>query len=344
MLQFCDSFDGYTAIADKWLAVPACNLNGNGAGIGTGSVRTGVRGMRIQNDQFGNPGGMRRTLPTGVDTIVVGFAYRRNGLGAGDCLQLWEGFGTTQHFKLMIESNNKLGVYRAGTKLGEGVTAIPQNVWTYIEVKVKIHDTTGTVEVRVNGAVDLSLTGQDTRNAGTAGLIDDIRLFNVYGQAIDVDDIVVMDTSGSTMNDFIGDIKIECILPGGNGNSSQFVGSDADSTNNFQLVDDNPPNDDTDYVQSSTVGQKDTYAYGNLATPSGTVYGVQVSSRVRKDDAGARKFVSVARLSSTEEDSAEYTLTTSYQYFAEVRPTKPGGGAWTITDVNNAEFGVKVST
>ena len=104
------------------------------------------------------------------------------------------------------------------------------------------------------------------------------------------------------------------------------------------------PNDDTEYVESSTAGHKDTYAYGNLATASGTVYAVQPVPYAKKNDAGpSRSIVSVARLSGTEEDSAVKTLSTSYAYFGDIRATKPGGGQWTIADVNSAEFGVKVN-
>jgi hypothetical protein len=42
-------------------------------------------------------------------------------------------------------------------------------------------------------------------------------------------------------------------------------------------------------------------------------------------------------------DSAVKTLTTDYIYLPDIRETKPGGGAWTITDVNNAEFGIKIN-
>jgi len=212
----------------------------------------------------------------------------------------------------------------------------------YIEVKVTINDSTGVAQVRLGEATEINLTSQDTRNGGNAS-VDLVRFYQTTNPSY-VDDVVVMDSSGSAMNDLIGDIKVECLLPNGNGNSSQLAGSDGNSTDNYALVDEVPANADTDYVQSATVGQKDTYTYGNLATTAGTVHGVQVATYARKTDAGTRKIASVARLSTTEEDSAEFILSTSYQVLTDVRPTKPGGGAWTIADVNNAEFGVKVST
>jgi len=107
-------------------------------------------------------------------------------------------------------------------------------------------------------------------------------------------------------------------------------------------VDETTPNDDTDYVESGTAGDKDTYTYTNLTPTAGTVYGVQILPYVRKTDAGARSIKSIARHSGTEVDGPEQVLGTSFVYARDIREAKPGGGAWSISDVNGAEFGVKV--
>jgi hypothetical protein len=143
--------------------------------------------------------------------------------------------------------------------------------------------------------------------------------------------------------DFLGDVRVQALLPTGNGNSSQLVGSDGNSTDNYLLVDEVPPNEDTDYVESATVNDKDTYVFGNLTPTTGTVFGVQIVAEARKTDAGVRSFKSVARLSATEADGPDTTLSTTYAFYMDKRDTKPGGGSWTITNVNDAEFGVKVT-
>ena len=226
-------------------------------------------------------------------------------------------------------------------------TVLSQDTFYYIELKVTISDSAGVIVLKINGATELNLTSQDTRNGGNA-TADTITLGaggqNNSAAIFSYDDLYICDGTGSAPdNDFLGDCRVEASLPSGNGNSSQLVGSDADSTNNYLLVDESAPNGDTDYVESSTVGNKDTYAMGNLASTSGTVYGVQPVPVAKKTDAGSRSIVSVVRLSSTEVDSAAKTLTSSYLILPDVRTTKPGGGAWTITDWNNAEAGVKVN-
>lgn len=284
-------------------------------------------------------------------TWIVGFAFRLVISGGNkQILQFASGATVQCGLWYLTGSTAVLAFYRGDgtTQLGtSGANALSSNIWYYVEVKVTISTTVGTVDVKVDGASWISLTGQNTAAAG--GTTADRVAFRAGGSsgtstARFFDDTYVLDGTGSApTNDFLGDCKVECIRPSGNGNSSQLVGSDGNSTDNYLLVDETTPNGDTDYVESSTVGNKDTYVFGDLATTTGTVYGVQVNPYARKTDAGSRSIVSVARLSGTEADGAAKTLSTSYLFLPDVRETKPGGGSWTITDINNAEFGVKVN-
>lgn len=90
------------------------------------------------------------------------------------------------------------------------------------------------------------------------------------------------------------------------------------------------------------MGDKDTYTYEAMPN-SGTVHGVQIIPCAYKTDASARQIYTVARHSGSEVDSAAHTLTTSYAYYHDIRETKPGGGSWSVSDVNGAEFGVKIA-
>lgn len=294
---------------------------------------------------------------------VVGAAYYwGSGSTVQRCLSIWDGgpyqIGTIQ-CGLRIDASGYVYVYRAGsttdgTQLGT-TAQIPNfqyNKWYYVEFYLKIDNSAGVAKVAVNGTTICNFTSQDTQNTANAYA----NTVQVGGAADDgggltyMDDIYMCDgqtgAGSNPCNDFLGDIRVDAVFPNGNGNSSQFVGSDGNSTDNYLLVDESSttwPNDDTDYVESGTVGNKDTYAFGNLASASGTVFGVQVLPYVKKTDAGARKICSVARLSGTEVDSADKDILTSYQYHPDIRETKPGGGDWTISDFNSTEFGVKVT-
>lgn len=337
-LIFLDSFD-YYATADillKWSANSEMSIQTPG--------RTGAGAMGHANTS-GTPFVTKSGLPSHA-TYIVGVAFQNtNGaISTRTLLALRE--GSTVHVDVRIDAAGKLTVTRNGTLLGTGTTVVPNSGWQYLELKATCHDTAGVAVLKLNGVVEINLTGQDTRNGGT-GVFDGIQLWSKQSfndQRTWFDDLYICDGSGSApSNDFLGDCKVECLLPNGDGATSQLVGSDGNSVNNSLLVDETQENGDTDYVESSNVGEKDTYAFGNLATVTGTVYGVQVIPVAKKTDAGTRQIVSVARLSGTEVDSAAKNLTGGYAQLPDIREAKPGGGAWTIADVNGAEFGVKVT-
>lgn len=286
---------------------------------------------------------------TARDTWIVGTAFQCANLAAvrSDVISLLDAGGNV-HVAVYVDTDRKLYVRNGnGTVLlGPGPAMLSDNVWYYIEMKAKIHDSTGTAEVRLNtSSVQLTGTGLDTRNGGAAAA-DRILLSSAISSlaiASYFDDFYACDDQGSVNNDFLGDITIQSVFPNGNGNSSMLVGSDGNSTDNYLLVDENPANGDTDYVSSATVNDKDTYAMGAITPTAGTIYAIKTKLVVRKDDAGARNIASVVRLAGTEDTSADKTLSTTYQPLYDIHETKPGGGAWTVSDVNAMEVGVKVT-
>lgn len=328
-LRFCDSFDHYATAdgTDKYNTFQ-------------GAISTGRFGSALHHTS----GGSQLTTQKIIDaqaTWIVGFAMRRTGNNGNPFFVALD--GATTHLDLRM-INDVIQVTRNGTQIGLGATTMNTNVWYYVEFKFTISDT-GSFTVRINGVADPNLdnVSADTRNAGNAS----VDRFNIRGGTNllqwHCDDLYICDASGSTNNDFLGDVRVEALQPDGNGNSSQFVGSDANSTDNYLLVDEATPNADTDYVESGTVGNKDTYTFEAMASASGSVYGVQIVPYAKKTDAGSRSIATVARLSGTEVDGPDRSLSTDYLYWPDVRETKPGGGAWSISDVNSAEFGIKVT-
>lgn len=333
---FMDSFDHYASLTQKWTAGdadfgPSAGNGRFGAGMNVGFSNSGTKTCSL-------------TIPA-ASTYIFGFAFR---LASATALwdQPWFQFreGSTIHIDFRLDSSRRPYLTRNGTTLASSSSPLTVGVWYYLEVKVVVHDSAGSVELRVNGVNVASASSVDTRNGGT-GVIDTFGM--VFGnsgafQGMSFDDFYILNTAGSVNNDFLGDVRVEALFPNGNGNASQLDGSDGNTTDNYLLVDEASPST-ADYVESSDVGDKDTYAYGNLTSVAGGVAAVQILPYAAKTDAGTRSIVSVARLSGTEVDSADKPLSVSYQYLPDVREAKPGGGAWDIAAVNGAEFGVKVS-
>lgn len=340
-LLFMDGFEHYATadIDKKWTAVTSVT-------IGSNTGRRGGFGAYL-NSTTDN---LSKTLPSSYSTIIVGFAYKPTAVNAnGHIIVLRE--GTTNHISLRVNTSGKLEIIRdptsAASILATSNTTLSANTWYYIELKATISDSPGgATEVKINGSTDsgLTLTSTDTRNGGTSGVVDRVFFGYTSGAANSstfyLDDIYVCDTSGSTNNNFLGDCRVDTIFPSGAGNYTDFTPS---TGSNYTCVDESAPNT-TDYVSSATSGHRDSYAFGDLAgLSSQTVYGVQVNAYSQKSDAGARSLGTMARLSSTNSDGTGVALPTSYSYISQVYETDPASAAWTETNVNSAEFGVKVT-
>lgn len=347
MLLFCDSFDHYTSLTAKgWL------VSGNtGITAGVGRYRdcawartTSVSGV----------GGDITQVFTNRSEVIVGGAIKFDDY-RGFVWQFRE--GSTTHIAVTINASGLIEVRRGsgGTLLATGTTAISGASWTYIEAQVKVADTGGAITIRVNGASDIAFSG-DTRNGGATGAINRfVHLAPYLGATVTsaysyLDDLVILDTSGTKNNSLIGDMRVEALFPSGNGNSSQLVGADADSVDNYQQVDENPPDGDTTFVESSTVGDKDTYQYSDIASVASDPIAVVAQVYARRTDAGPRTVAAIVRSSGgTEQTGGDLALDSSYDYAVgsgiawAVFETDPDGNPWTNASVNAAEFGVKVT-
>jgi len=131
-------------------------------------------------------------------------------------------------------------------------------------------------------------------------------------------------------------------MPDSEGNYSDWGPSTG--ADNAAVVDEIGPNDDTDYVSSSTATQIDSYTKAALTAVAGSVPAVAVNLRVRDDAAGTPTVSTMLRLSSTDQFGAADSMGASYTYLQQVHDTKPGGGAWSIGDVNNVEFGRRLES
>lgn len=339
-LVWCDSFDHYstTYLVRKYTTQLGTASTVSGSGRNGSGFASGASGTTYQ--------GWRKSLGTSFQTWVVGFAILVPSTPGTQVNVFRIEDGTTAQIEIRVNTDLTISVTRNGTTLGTSSTTLTTNTWAYVELKVKIDNTTGTIELKINGVTRIgpssSLDTQNTANASaSAFVIGSDRL------SVRLDDLYVLNgtssgVSGAPNNDFLGDVRVEALFPNGNGNSSQFVGSDGNSTDNYLLVDETTPNDDTDYVQSSTLNDKDTYAMTDLVTVAGSVYGIQAVPNAKKDDAGSRTFKTQIRSGGTDVEGAEKTLGTSYAFFPEIFESDSAGAQWTISSINSIEAGVKV--
>lgn len=334
---------GYYSIGTSILTLQA----GQGRG-GTAAVHINTFNARVH-----------RTIPAALEhaTIVQGYAFRPVGDNGNAIMTFRSDSGATQHVYLhMVRATGALQVRRGdGTILATSASINkyirPLGYWYYIELKVVLGDApNGVVELRVNGEVWASASSIDTKNGGTKTVFDTVGWADgeVEGSSQHqwyVEDYYVLNGAGSApYNNFLGDVRVETVYPNGNGSSSQFVGSDGNSTDNYLLVDEAGSPSMTDYVQSSVVGERDAYTMGDLATGSGIVYGVMPTLHGNVDT-GSRGIKTVLKSGTTVALGPEKTLITTTAQHSDIYEVNPDtSSAWSISEVNGIEAGVEVSS
>jgi hypothetical protein len=352
-LIITESFNQGSTSASWWNAGQSRWFQSNGNNNNCfASPSVGRHGAGLSYNAGSAQQAIRQQLPAAAEdaTLIMGMAILHQ---TGDSYQFrslfrfWSDNVTTMHVTVHFDfTNQRLIVYRGdgalgvGTLLGQTSNGVhtADGIWHYWECKVVLDAAAGSVLVKRDGVTMINLTGVNTKNGGTKTTLDGVECTTMNSSTNQwIDDVYVCNTAGTTNNDFLGDVTIECLRPNNNGTTSGFMGSDGNQTNNYQLVIDAT---DATYVDGTNTGDKDTYAYADsaYAAPS-TILGLTVTTRAYKTDTGARTMASVARLSGTEQNGADRTLTTGAGNYVEVMETKPGGGAWGPADVNAAEFG-----
>lgn len=111
----------------------------------------------------------------------------------------------------------------------------------------------------------------------------------------------------------------------------------------WQNVDDVAMNGDVDYVSSATPGQRNSYDFP--AVGSGLVKAVQHVTAVRKDDLGTRIVKQFARIGGTDYDATAVSVADTYGMTRRIMDVSPATGtAWTISELDAAEFGTKMES
>ena len=329
-IVFIDGFDHYGAtshISRKWNTVSGSGISLITGRFGTGNaLKTGT-----------NSSTLALGLTSGA-TFYVGVAYQNISGDPATILSFKD--GTTVQCGLAITSGGFLYAYRSSTAtvLGYASTSIKMMQWNYIEIKVTISDAAGAFEVRLNGNTSpiINLSSVDTKATANASA-NSFEL--AQGSNVDVayDDIYVSDSA------FLGDVRVQTLLPNANGTYSQLTRTGGGS-NNYEAVDDTTPDDDITYVsETSGAAKKDAYNYPATSGTIATVHTVQTNILARKTDAGAVQIRPFIKSGVTESTGTSVTPSTSFTYLLERFVNDPNtGSAWTQANLNAAEFGVEV--
>lgn len=293
---------------------------------------------------------IRHTLPAFTDVSGCALRYHTSGFpplatSVHQIIQFMSSDGSTPHVTIAASADGYIQAYRGnsgtGTLLGQsGTPSLVTGAWQHIEAKVLISDTIGTVEVRVEGVVVLSLAGQDTRSGGATSDVYSIKHDYVshVGQEYDMylKDFAYWDDAGTLNNDFMGSIGVYELIP--NGDTSLTWSLSSGSTG-FSLIDEAPPVD-SDYIYASDPAPAaDKMSLTNLPPDVTSVRGLITVVRSLKTDGGDGNLqIGMVSGASTALGS-DRPITTAATYWQDVFEVDPAtSAAWTPVAVDAVEI------
>ena len=358
-----DSFDHYVTadMTKKWTTHTIGSVDT--VVIASGEGRSSTDCLRVTGSAGAGgafyAGGLGVTVAPADATFIVGFRLKVTNIteagSSGDLLtETAGGFNASCLFAIRnasstiffvrLNNNGTLTAVRTGTALGTTTLTLSEATWHYIEVKVRIASgATGTVDIRIDEQTALALTSVIT-SSGSAW--DEFRTGLLHSESLAsdlifrYDDFYLLDGSGDTSNDFLGDLRVDVLRPNAAGDTTSWTPSTG--AVNYVLVDDTTANGDTDYVSTNTLDAIDVYNYPDAPVVGAPIKAVQLCMYVKKEDAGAATLAGVTRISGVNYVGSDLAPTTSYLIKRQIWDVKPSDSdEWGYTDLNAAQFGTK---
>lgn len=292
---------------------------------------------------------------------VCGFKVYVNDLsklttpgGAGDStnalIQIMSGGNT--HLALQLNPTGTFSLVRAGfggTTIATSAEGLRSGEWATVEMKWVINDTTGSCSVVVNRVAVLTVSGVATKNGGivdtTWNTINFLRCTAAASGAttlvMRMADKYIADLSGGAndIKDFLLSWNFATIVPSGAGSSTGWTPL---AGNNWDNVEEIPPDGDTTYNATTALTTRDMYAMQNVPA-NAVILGYQTVMLARLTAAGVAGIKPSVRIGGVNYDANEFGLTqTTYVAFKkQPYDTSPATGVKaTEAEINAAEFGI----
>lgn len=272
---------------------------------------------------------------------ACGFALRVGVLGATFSASGFDVrfMGPSASFELGLRWSlvGEIEVYRitasnAGVLLGTTAPSVLiAGEWTYLECECVMSNTVGEFRIYQDGNPTpvLDLSAIDTINVNSAIRYIDLGCASVTAgpDLIDFDDMYFKNTATRFGPQRILTLAVD-------GDSSPLGWTPLSGTSHYPMVDEMPANN-TDYIQASTVGNKDRFTHANIPGNPLTINEVNVVCYAQKNDAATRA-IDFGMTSNGIDSSKQWYLQTAWGRNEMPRPLDPDGDvAWTLAKVNS---------
>ncbi|MDI6752780.1 MAG: hypothetical protein QME78_00110 [Thermodesulfobacteriota bacterium] len=301
--------------------------------INSTDKRTGAYCFRT----YGSADYLHKVLDSALSEFYLQFANKGGGINR--VAFKWRK-GTTVLGTLKINTAGKFELYTGDsvTLVATGTATFNTDVWTLLELYIKIADSGGVLTLRVNGISDASFTG-DTK-PGTDTTVDSLFWAGTSNAVyVYIDDIILFDTTGTVNNSWPNNLKVGLLQANGAGNSTQWTPS---AGSNWSCVYAIPPSD-VDYVKVNVVDRIDLYTLGDLPAEAKGIHALFLTARASKEGAPNVNNLQLAlRTGGANYFSASKALPTVPGMLVNIWEQNPGTAAgWQASEVNALEIGLK---
>lgn len=156
-----------------------------------------------------------------------------------------------------------------------------------------------------------------------------------------IQDLYVLDSTGSYNNTFLGDVHVSGYSAAGAGTAGLNQYSPNGAATVWQSVAAATPADSTIFASDATPGDRMSVTVAPTSV-TGTIAAVVHVSRLLKNNSGTRTASQTVTSNGVDAIATAINLGTSYQYATQILETDPNTGiAWTVTGFNAAQCGVE---
>lgn len=323
-----------------------CSASSGTVSVQSTTKRTGTYALRSNPSAAGfgyaQIGGLTATgtstnAAISAATLWGRFYFRIAALPASNNIEIVSVLpsgGGAQKATLYVTPAGRLRLVDAG---GTGTTGsgfiMPTGTWVRLELKVGTGASGAAWEIKADGAVEISGTGNlGATNGGSLGLGD------LVANAPEATDRYYADVSLDNAA-YPGAGQVNILKPNATGTTSAWTNGAGTSPTNVAEV---PHDSDTGYITSSTNGNVTTVNLDSSATGgvSGTIAATKVVGIVR-DEGGASSMSIRAKSGATNSDTTAVDPGSTYTALAEILATDPNtSAAWTTGGLDALEIGV----
>lgn len=334
------------------------STGGTSPTLSSTTVRSGIRALRV------NPTAQISTVfltysEAATEQDVYFRFYLRIATSLGATVTIMEttdnGKGKSPRVGIKMTSANVLQLWNLedSVQVGSDSSALSANTWYRVEVRMNSSTLASTaVEARIDGVSFAS---------GTINIVDSSQVMKIGTVAsgtcdIFFDDIAINNSSGSDQNSWPGEGKIIHLRPNAAGDAAAWTRGGSDSGANWSQVDENPPNDVTDYNSSTTLDQEDFFNCDACGLTDETISLVAIGIRFASTSASSNPtFKAECKKTSggTIAQGSDITPNTTV-YRTNVpgggstiptltRYQDPDGAAWTPTTLDSMQIGYKLT-